>query len=92
MTAARIARLRTMLAELNVDALVLTNPANRMWATGFTSYATTGFSTDIAIVTATEVIIMASGNNTGWAKGESLVATDVVAHSGPFAQSLATEL
>ena len=89
MNTTRITTIRGYLPEWDADALVLTNPANRMWATGFTSYATTGFSNDIAIISQDAVIIQASANNTAWARSESAVATEIVAHKGSFAPSLA---
>lgn len=82
MTPERIAAIRHLLGGWEADAIVLTNPANRRWATGFTSYATDSFSTDIVLISQNDVIILASGNNTAWAGGESPVATEIIAQSG----------
>jgi Xaa-Pro aminopeptidase len=85
----RIAKVRETLAELGSEALVLTNTANRRWATGFTSGSATAFTTDVAIVTADAVDLLVSPIHVEWARGEAAVATAVTAHKGQFPESLA---
>ena len=90
MAAERIERVRATLAELGTDALVLTSPANRRWATGFTSASGVPFSTDLAIITPSSVELLVAPIHAGWARGESDVATEVRAHRGQFASSFAS--
>jgi Xaa-Pro aminopeptidase len=89
MNSHRVAKVRDSLAGLGVDALVLTNTANRRWATGFTSGGGTAFTTDVAIVTAERVDLLVSPIHVEWARGESTVATSVESHGGQFTKSLA---
>ena len=89
MTPDRIQRVRETMASCQVDAIILTSPANRRWATGFTSAAGSAFSTDVAIVTADAVDLLVAPIHVGWARGESAVATAVTAHKGQFPRSLA---
>ena len=51
MTTDRIALVRGTLEAIGTDALILTNPANRRWATGFTSAPGMAFSPDVAVIT-----------------------------------------
>jgi Xaa-Pro aminopeptidase len=85
----RIERVRATLAEFGTDALVLTSPANRRWATGFTSASGVPFSTDLAIITPSSVNLLVAPIHVGWARGESGGATEVRAHKGQFAASFA---
>jgi Xaa-Pro aminopeptidase len=89
MTPDRIHRVRETMASLQVDAIILTSPANRRWATGFTSAAGTAFSTDVAFISADTVDLLVAPIHSGWARGESAVASSVAAHKGQFARSLA---
>jgi Xaa-Pro aminopeptidase len=91
-TAARIDRLRVHLPEWKADALVLTNPANRMYSTGFSSYLGMPWSADCAIIGPDSVDLLVAAIHSGWARGESVVATDVVSHKGAYATSLAAFL
>lgn len=88
MTAERIERIRGTLAALNADALILTSPANRRWATGFTAGTGRDFSTDAAVISRDAVELLVSRNHVEWARGESSVATEVAAHQGKFGESL----
>ena len=85
----RIGLIRKVLDERGVEALVLTSPSNRRWATGFTSYAGTSFSGDVAIITHASVELLVAAIHVGWAEGEAPIAAPVVAHAGSFAGSLA---
>ena len=88
MTTERIALVRETLASIGTDALILTNPANRRWATGFTSAAGIAFSPDVAVITPSTVELLVAAIHADWARGEALVATNVMAHKGQFAPSL----
>ena len=88
MTPERIERVRQTLAELDADALILTSPANRRWATGFTSASEKAFSTDIAVITPDNVDLLVSPIHVEWARGESPVATSVNAHKGHLAAAV----
>jgi Xaa-Pro aminopeptidase len=92
MTSDRIEQVRATLAEFGTGALILTSPANRRWATGFTSAAGVPFSTDLAIITPSSVELLVAPIHVGWARGESDVATEVRAHKGQFASSFANYL
>jgi Xaa-Pro aminopeptidase len=92
MSSERIEQVRATLAEFGTDALVLSSPANRRWATGFTSAPGVPFSTDLAIITPSAVELLVAPIHVGWARGESDVATDVRAHKGQFATSFASYL
>lgn len=92
MTTYRINRIRATLASLNVEALILTSPANRRWATGFTSAEGSAFSTDVAIVSHESVELIVSPIHVGWANGEVSQTVAVRAHTGQFVPSLSAAI
>lgn len=88
MTTERINRVRKTVESLEVDALVLTSPANRRWATGFTAAEGAAFSTDVAIVSQDTVDLLVAPIHVDWAQGECDAGITASAHRGQFVKSL----
>lgn len=88
----RIDQVRSLLVDSGADAVVLTSPASRRHATGFSSAAGTPFSTDVAIVTADRVELLVSPIHVEWARGEAPNVDAVHELAGGFARSLAGRL
>ncbi|MDQ2682553.1 MAG: Xaa-Pro peptidase family protein [Chloroflexota bacterium] len=88
----RLDRVRTLINELGCDALVLTSPASRRHATGFSSASSTSFSTDVAIVTPDRCELLVSPIHVEWARGEASGVDEISALQGGFPASLASRL
>ena len=92
MMTSRIEQVRATLESIGADALILTSPANRRWATGFTSAPGVAFSPDVAVITPTNVELLVAAIHADWARGEAAIATNVIAHKGQFVPSLTSYL
>ena len=92
MTSTRLERIRSLMTSHIADVIVLTSPASRRHATGFTSAAGTAYSTDIAIVTSSRVELLVSPIHVEWARGESSGVELITPIVGGFVKSLAGRL
>lgn len=92
MTTPRIEQVRATLESIGADAVILTSPANRRWATGFTSAPGVAFSPDVAVITPAYVELLVAAIHADWARGEVAATTRVIAHKGQFVPSLTSYL
>lgn len=88
----RLDRVRELLADGEADTVVLTSPASRRYATGFTSYIGTAYSTDVAIVKADRTELLVSPIHVEWARGEAPGIDAIHGIKDGFPKSLAARL
>lgn len=90
MSESRVQRLRTAVADLNLDAALITDPANRRYLTGHTGGDHgLGESGGVAIITPREALLLADRNNLDWVTSEADPDFDVRAWERPWVKSVA---
>lgn len=87
----RLAAIRQILSDTGIEALVVTNPANRRWLTGFTADDhAADESAGALMITPERATLLVSGTNLPWAAAES--SLPVEPWSGSLVQTLAERL
>src|SRR5690242_6123810 len=68
----RLARLRALLADRRLDAVLISHPSNRFWLSGYSDgdVAPNG-SGGVLLIDPERAILLTSPNNTGWAAAEA---------------------
>jgi Xaa-Pro aminopeptidase len=85
MIEARLSRARDLLAERNLDALVITNEHSRRYLSGYTGHDhPPDESAGVAVITRAAARLIVSKNNTAWAAQEA-PAFDIVGWTLPWA-------
>ena len=90
MSQRRIGRLLDAFADLHVDAVLITDPINRRYLTGYTGADHgLGESAGVLLVAPDEVILLADRNNLAWAASEADSSMEVRAWERPWVTTVA---
>ncbi len=90
MSQSRVDRLRFAIADLEIDAVLITDPTNRRYLTGHTGgdHGLTE-SGGVALVSPDSAILLADRNNILWVKSETCPAFEVEAWERPWVKTVA---
>lgn len=88
-TADRLERVRGILRDTGLDAILITNPANRRYLTGFTAEDhAADESSGVVLVTRDDATLIVSPTNLPWAKAETDPAVTVTPFEGSLVSSI----